>query len=142
MWQRNNTMTTKEPFQPIPLTIGDVTPINDTKTKLNDILRLMTQQYPNSNPELSVYGLTDPVSNSSSPLKLNSDNLDSEYQIKFIQELQDQEVTNLESTLGGLKNKMAAINKNVNTDSNSPKLTSIKHIPTGKLFGILKNPNQ
>jgi hypothetical protein len=142
MWQRNNTMTNKEPFQQITLSVGDVTPINDTKTKLNDILRLMTQQYPNSNPELSVYGLTDPVSNSSSPLKLNSDNLDSEYQIKFIQELQDQEITNLEATLGGLKTKMAAINKNVNTGSNSPKLTSIKHIPTGKLFGILKNPNQ
>ena len=144
IWHRSNMLTDKESFQTTSLSVGDVTPINDSKTKLNDILRLMAQQYPNSNPDLSVYGLTDPVSNANSPLKLNSDNLDSEYQIKFIQELQNQEITNLESTIGGLKNKMATINKrdNAGKGGQSAEFTSIKHIPTGKLFGILKNPNQ
>ncbi len=85
IWHHINISTGKEAFQTTSLSVGDVAPINETKTKLNDILRLMTQQYPNLNHDLSVYGLTDPVSNTNSPLKLNSDNLDSEYQIKFIQ---------------------------------------------------------
>lgn len=112
--------------------------VNSNKTYINNILRLMKQKYPNVDSTLSNYGLTDPNSNIDSPLKLDSTNIDSEYQIKFIQELQDREIANLESNLVELKKILPT--KPLVYDSN--KVKSVKHIPTGKLFGILKNPNQ
>lgn len=126
-----------EQFQTVPLTVSDTTNINNTKTNLKDILLLLNQQYPNANSDLSVYGLLDPSTNPDSPLKLDSANLDSEYQIKFIQELQNREISQLESTMTTLKGKV-----NSGIKPNSDSIKSIKHIPTGKLFGILKNPNQ
>jgi hypothetical protein len=120
------------------LTWNDETTINNNKSYINNILRLMRQKYPNVDSTLSNYGLTDPNINPNSPLKLDSTNLDSEYQIKFIQELQDREISTLEANLRALKNKIPT--KPEVYDSNRVK--SVKHIPTGKLFGIIKNPNQ
>lgn len=131
-----------EQFQTAPLTVSDTTNINNAKTNLKDILLLLNQQYPNANSDLSVYGLLDPTTNPESPLKLDSTNLDSEYQIKFIQELQNREISQLESTMDVLKGKVNSSGINNGKTGNSGSIRSIKHIPTGKLFGIIKNPNQ
>ena len=127
-----------EGFLSDTLTVSNQTSINNNKTYLNDILRLMKQQYPKVDTTLSNYGLFDPNINTNSPLKIDSTNLDAEYQVKFIQELQNKEITNLESWLAQLK--AHAPEKQIVYDSNTVK--SVKHIPTGKLFGVLKNPNQ
>jgi hypothetical protein len=97
----------------------------------------MKQQYPKVDTALDNYELTDPNINLNSPLKIDSTNLDAEYQVKFIQELQNREITNLESWLAQLK---GLLEKPITYDAN--KVKSVKHIPTGKLFGVLKNPNQ
>jgi len=120
------------------LTVSNQTDINNNKTYLNNILRLLKQQYPNVDTTLNNYGLTDPNIDANSPLKIDSTNLDAEYQVKFIQELQNKEIANLASWLEQLKGRTPT-KPNV-YDSNTVK--SVKHIPTGKLFGVLKNPNQ
>lgn len=112
--------------------------INNNKNYLDNIIRLMKQKYPNVDTTLNNYGLTDPNINPESPLKIDSTNLDAEYQVKFIQELQNREIDNLEYWLEQLKGRTPT-KPNV-YDSNTVK--SVKHIPTGKLFGVLKNPNQ
>lgn len=120
------------------LTVSNKNNINTNKIYLDNILRLMKQQYPNVDTTLNNYGLSDPNINPNSPLKIDTTNLDAEYQVKFIQELQNREITNLESWLSQLKDKIPE--KPVVYDAN--KVNSVKHIPTGKLFGVLKNPTQ
>lgn len=127
-----------EGFVTNTLSGSNQTNINNNKTYLNNILRLMKQQYPNVDTTLNNYSLTDPNINPNSPLKIDSTNLDAEYQVKFIQELQNKEITNLESWLSQLKERVPE--KQIVYDSNTVK--SVKHIPSGKLFGVLKNPNQ
>lgn len=128
----------KESFIDSTLTISDKNNINDNKIYLNNIIRLMKQKYSNIDTTLNNYNLTDPNIDIDSPLKIDSTNLDAEYQVKFIQELQNKEITNLESWLKALNSRIQT--KPTLYDSNTVK--SVKHIPTGKLFGVLKNPNQ
>lgn len=134
-----NTGLNTEGFVNDILTVNNQTSINNNKTYLNDILRLMKQQYPIVDTTLNHYGLTDPNIDANSPLKIDPTNLDAEYQVNFIQELQNKEIGNLESWLTQLKERIPPANQ-VLYDSNTVK--SVKHIPTGKLFGVLKNPNQ
>lgn len=139
LWNNgSNNGSNTEGFVTDLLSVSNQTSINANKTQLNDILRLMKQQYPNVDTTLNNYGLSDPNNNPNSPLKIESTNLDAEYQVKFIQELQNKEIANLESWLSQLKENIPS--KPIIHDSN--KFKSVKHIPTGKLFGILKNPNQ
>lgn len=128
----------KEGFVTDTLTANNQTSINNNKVYLNNILRLMKQQYPNVDTTLNNYGLSDPNIYPNSPLKIESTNLDAEYQVKFIQDLQNKEITNLEAWLSQLKGKIPE--NPVVYDANT--VNSVKHIPTGKLFGVLKNPNQ
>lgn len=119
------------------LTLDDTSNINMNKNNINNIINIMKQQYPHVDTTLDNYGLTNPT-DLNSPMKIDATNLDAEYQVKFIQELQNNEITNLEDWLSQLKERAPENTKAY--DSNTVK--SVKHIPTGKLFGVLKNPNQ
>lgn len=127
-----------ESFETVELTENATNTINSNKYRLDSIIRLMKQKYPDIDINLNNYGLTNPNEDLTSPLKIDSTNLDSEFQVRFIQELQNREITDLESWFALLKERMPTQNEKY--DSN--KVQSVKHIPTGKLFGVLKNPNQ
>ena len=115
----------QEPFQSVEQNI------NANKDRILNVIGLMNQHYPLVPDDVNVYGWSQ--SNANSPLKLEDmGNLNSEFQLKFIQQLQDAEIANLQKRLKSLP---------INND-NPAEASAVKHLQTGRLFETIKHPRQ
>jgi hypothetical protein len=108
-------------------TFADSESINTVKNNLLAIQTLKNQIYsiPPSNVSTDV---------GSDLILEDVGNLNAEFQLKFIQQLQDAEIDNLKDQL---KNMPDVPELNANRP-----VKSIKHLGTGRLFSVLKHPEQ
>ena len=115
----------QDPFQSVEQNI------NANKDYILNVIGLMNQHYPLVPDDVNMYGWQD--TNANSPLKLEDmGNLNSEFQLKFIQQLQDAEITNLQKRLKSLPIK----------NDNPAEPSGVKHLQSGRLFETIKHPRQ
>ena len=107
--------------------------INDVRDYITNILTAQSPVYAIPQDNISaVYGFNE--SNPDSPLKLDDlSNLSAEFQLNFIQQIQDAEINELQSRLSQLP---------ITKTNIIPRPEKIKHLNTGKVYNLLKTPDQ
>lgn len=107
--------------------------VNKVRDDISSIMSALSPIYALPQKSINAYGFSD--SNPESPLKLDDlGNLSAEFQLNFIQQLQDAEINELQSRLSQLP-----ITDKVNTGA---KASQVKHLATGKVYNLLKSADQ
>jgi len=131
----NNTIESffQSPAGLAPPVLDQQNTVNKVRDDISSVMSALSPIYALPQKSINAYGFSD--SNPESPLKLDDlGNLSAEFQLNFIQQLQDAEINELQSRLSQLP-----ITNKLDTGSRSSK---VKHLATGKVYNLLKSADQ
>ena len=116
-----------------PPVIDQQNTVNAVRDDISSIMSALSPIYALPQKSINAYGFSE--SNPDSPLKLDDlGNLSAEFQLNFIQQIQDAEINELQSRLSKLPIKSKL--------DNGSSAGHVKHLSTGKVYNLLKSADQ